>query len=146
MSRPTPSLVTVVGALARIETVAPGLAESARWLWPIGYQRPTTSEKVGGRPSGINRPTEAILAGAPQQRVRDNINTAGLAVMVAAAQLEGALSALARAAKAIDDPDKGTPVAEFHDPAPRLISRAELERAQKAQARRSARGQGWGEG
>lgn len=139
-----PTLRQVEGDLARITRLAPRLAESARWAWPMAYARLRHLPHAAG--GETSRPVEAALSteGAPEWVVRDNVNRAGVLIGRAAQLLELANGCLARAHDLAD----ATPPPAPGDAGPPLVSKAELDRARKAKARRDAArppGTGYGE-
>ncbi len=166
MTKPTPNLKTVEGALERMVRLAPKIAEAATWAWPMCYER-RRGESNGASGGDVNRPTEATVgydryterawdpeAGAMVERmvlpsrewdIRVNVGAAGTNVMHAAALLEAAMGALDKAAKAAgrgDGPMTDTPMA-----GPRMVSKAEVKKAMQMQRwRNDERKKGVGRG
>lgn len=143
MARKAPTRRQTELALTRIAQVAPTITEGLRWASSMGYDQPT-EDKPRVRTSTVSNPTRDAALSPQMQQVRRKTDDAMRHVMKAAALLEGASSALADVSRIMGD--NSTAPAPYHDPSPRLVSRSELEDAEKAKARRQSRGQGWGTG
>ena len=78
-----------------------------------------------------------------KEKFRAEVVTAARLLNEAASRVLGADASLKRAANLIDREAPHAP-ADYHDAAPRVVSRSELARAQAAQQRRALRGEGYG--
>lgn len=140
-----PTLRQVEADLERIRTMAPKLAEAAKWGWPMAFDR-VRREHLEGAPGEVSRPVEAAVAtqGAPEWVVRNEVGRAGVLIGRAFVLLVEAAACLRRAQLAADV----APAAPPEPAGPPLVSKGELAGARRAKARRDARrppGTGYGE-
>lgn len=127
-------------AFAR-EKLIPRIEKNLRWAGNVRYHRLRIQETERVSTSDVSDPTGQIATGAAQKRVKAAIRTAEEKVEIALRALEAADSALDSAFRAAD-PTYVPLDNRLHPP---LVSSDELAEARTAQARREARGEGFGE-
>lgn len=112
--------------------------DAYRWAYQDGLGR-TTADRAGGR-AGPSDPTAGVVTSTRKSRIR-------AAVIRAAEDLDHAGADVAAAMVRLDRiMDTGAGVRRPDTDFPRTASRADVEEAHAAAARRRARGEGFGEG
>lgn len=122
----------------RLARTAREAADSYSWAEPAGWNR-SVGEVAGSKP-GHSTPTEDVAVG--KGSMRGQIRVAHASIIKATNKLAEARDRLEAALESRDQHrDAGTRTTPF----PRIVTATELDQAQEAQARRTARGEGWGE-
>ena len=146
-----PSPTKVVDQADYIVQLMVDIRDGYQWLYAIGYSRGTSGEEAKVRTSTTQDTSSLICTCGPdgipgtcdKEKFRSQVAGAAELLNRAAAMVLGADAALKRAANLIDRDAPHAP-ADYHDTAPRVVSRSELARAQAAKQRRTDRGEGYG--
>ena len=137
---PRPSRAAQDLVFAR-EKLIPRIEKNLRWARNLRYHRLQIQETERVSTSGVSDPTGQVATGVAQKRVKEAIRTAEINVEKALRALEAADRDLDSAFRQAD-PTYARLDNRLHPP---LVTAGELEDARASQARREARGEGFGE-
>ena len=132
-------LLEMADEAERLAKTAREAADAYSWAEPAGWNR-SVGEMERSKP-GHSTPTEDVAVGKSGMRVQ--IRVAHASIIKATNKLAEARD---RLEAALDSRDQHRDAGTRTTPFPKIVSAAELDQAQQAQARRTARGEGWGEG
>lgn len=134
--------VLLTKQLHQIVDTLSAINDHYKWAYYAASQPIRTGSGLTGKLGGgfhVSDPTASVVCDPRNQRLASAVRTASEAVL----QARDALYRAEQALRQCWPPDSHGPSGDYERA---RISQAELAEAREAQARRKARGEGWGEG